>query len=136
MDATTLAGVRQAVYQSCTRSGDALFELVDALLTHPGARSFVELSEAPSCQRRWCSFYAALQDGQIDRAALRRAFATALPPPAVGERLVLGLDSSPIHRPEAHTAPDRTLVYCPNLPHGTRPIRPGWQCSTIVAVPD
>ena len=136
MDATTLVTFRQAAYRSCTRSADALFELVEALLTHPGARSFVELSQAPSCQRRWCSGYAALQDGQIDRAALRRAFASALPLPATGERLVLGLDSSPIHRPEAHTAPDRTLVYCPNLPRGARPVRPGWQCSTVVAVPD
>lgn len=136
MDPTLLATFRQATYRSCTRGGDALFELVDALLTHPGARSFVELSEAPSCQRRWCSGYAALQDGQIDRAALRRAFAAALPLPGAGERLVLGLDSSPIHRPAAHTAPDRTLVYCPNLPPGTRPVRPGWQCSTLVAVPD
>jgi len=136
MDATTLVGFRQATYRSCIRSADALCEVVDALLTHPGARSFVELSEAPSCRRRWCSGYAALQDGQIDRAALRRAFAVALPLPATGERLVLALDSSPIHRPEAHTAPDRTLVYCPNLPRGARPVRPGWQCSTVVAVPD
>lgn len=136
MDATPLATFRQATYRSCTRSGAALFELVDALLTHPGARSFVELSEAPSCQRRWCSCYAALQDGQIERVALRRAFAAALPRPGGDERLVLGLDSSPIQRPEAHTAPDRTLVYCPNLPRGARPVRPGWQCSTVVAVPD
>jgi hypothetical protein len=136
MDAPTLAAFRQAVYRSFSRSGDALFELVDALLTHPGARSFVELSEAPSCRRRWCSGYAALQDGRVDREALRRAFAAALPPPPAGERLVLGLDTSPIHRPEAHTFPDRTLVYCPNLPRGARPVRPGWQFSTVVALPD
>lgn len=136
MDATTLATFRQAVYRSFTRNGDALFELVDALLTHPGARSFVELSEAPSCRRRWCSGYAALQDGRVDRAALRRAFAAALPPPPAGARLVLGLDTSPIHRPEAHTFPDRTLVYCPNLPRDARPVRPGWQFSTVVALPD
>lgn len=136
LGATTLVAFRQATYRGCTRSADALFELVDALLAHPGARSFVELSQAPRCQRRWPSLYAALQDGQIDRAALRRVFAGALPLPAAGERLVLGLESSPIRRPEAHTAPDRTLVYCPNLPRGARPVRPGWQCSTVVAVPD
>jgi hypothetical protein len=136
VDATTLATFRQAVYRSFTRSGDALFELIDALLTHPGARSFVELSEAPSCRRRWCSGYAALQDGRVDRPALRRAFAAALPPPPAGERLVLGLDSSAIHRPAAHTFPDRTLVYCPNLPRGARPVRPGWQFSTVAALPD
>jgi hypothetical protein len=136
VDTTALATFRRAAYQRRTRSGDARFELGDALLTHPGARAFVELSEAPSCQRRWCSFYAALPDGPIDRAALRRAFAAALPAPGAGERLVLGLDSSPIQRPEAHTAPERTLVYCPNLPRAARPVRPGWQCSTVVAVPD
>jgi hypothetical protein len=136
VDATTLAAFRQAVYRSFTRSGDALFELIDALLTHPGARSFVELSEAPSCRRRWCSGYAALQDGRVERAALRRAFVAALPAPPTGARLVLGLDSSPIHRPAAHTFADRALVYCPNLPPGARPVRPGWQFSTVVALPE
>src|SRR5690348_2751496 len=98
-DSTTLAAYRQGLYATFTRAADALFEVGDALLTAAQPRSFVELSQAPSCQRRWPSLYAALADGRVDRAALRRLFARHLPPPAPGARLVLGLDTSPIHRP-------------------------------------
>lgn len=135
MDATTLAAFRQELYATFTRAADALFEVADALLTAAQPRSFVELSQAPSAQRRWPSFYAALTDGRIDRAALRRLFARHLPRPAPGERLLLGLDTSPIHRPEAPTCADRTLVYAPNAPAGARPVLPGWSCSTLVALP-
>src|SRR5215210_5037556 len=107
MEATTLGDFRQALYGCFTRARDALFEVADALLTAGAARSFVELSEAPTYQRRWPSLYAALADGRIDRAALRRCFARHSPPPPPGERLVLGLDCSSIQRPAAHTSPDR-----------------------------
>lgn len=136
MDATTLAAFRQGVYATFSRARDALFEVTDAVLTAPQPRSFVELSQAPGMQRRWPSCYAALAAGRIDRAALRRLFARHLPPPAPGARLVLALDTSPIHRPEAATLADRTLVYAPNTPPGATPVLPGWMCSTLVVVPD
>ena len=136
MDATTLAAYREGLYTTFTRAADALFEVADALLATPQARSFVELSQAPGVQRRWPSLYAALAYGRIDRAALRRLFARHLPSPAPGVRLVLALDTSPIHRPEARTFADRTLVYAPNLPAGVTPVLPGWACSTLVVLPD
>ena len=136
MDATTLAAFRQGLYATFSRARDALFEVADALLTAPQPRSFVELSQAPGMQRRWPSCYAALADGRVDRAALRRLFARHLPPPAPGARLTLALDTSPIHRPEADTLADRTLVYAPNAPPGAKPVLPGWACSTLVALPD
>src|SRR3954451_14256997 len=136
MDATTLATFRQNLYVTFTRAADALFEVADARLTATQPRSFVELSQAPGMQRRWPSCYAALADGRIDRMALRRLFARHLPRPAPGARLVLALDTSPIHRPEAATDADRTLVYAPNTPPGATPVLPGWACSTLVALPD
>jgi hypothetical protein len=136
MDATTLAAFRQGVYATFSRARDALFAVADALLTAAQPRSFVELSQAPGMQRRWPRCYAALADGRIDRAALRRHFARSLPPPAPGARLALALDTSPIHRPEAATVADRTLVYAPNTPPGATPVLPGWTCSTLVALPD
>src|SRR3954447_26285561 len=136
MDATTLVAFRQALYGTFARSADALFEVGDALLSATQPRSFVELSQAPSARRRWPSLYGALADGQIDRAALRRLFAQHLPRPVPRGRLVLGLDTSPIHRPEARTFADRTLVYAPNAPTGATPVLPGWACSTLVALPD
>jgi hypothetical protein len=101
------------------------FDLSDALLTEPTADTFVTLSQARCFQRRWPSVYAALRDGQIDRPALARMFAAAQPTPPPGQRLLLGLDASPIRRPDAVTSPERTLVYCPNLPGDSTPVAAG-----------
>ncbi len=145
MDTTTstplpaVGGYRAALYACFTRARDALFDLCDALATHPDARSFVELSQAPCFQRQWPSVYEALEDGRIDRTALRALFTTTAPRPAPGTRTVLALDSSPIARPYARTVPDRTLVHVPAagavLPPHTAPVRPGWAFSTLVVVP-
>src|SRR5215510_14542300 len=107
MDYTRLHTFRQALYQCFTRAADALFDLCDALLTDPSARSFVELSQAASFQRAWPSLSEALEDGQIDRAALLRLFVAALPQQLIGTRLLLGLDTSSILRPHAQTSQDR-----------------------------
>jgi len=136
MDTTTLAAYRQALYGTFTRAADALFEVADALLTTPQPQAFIELSQAPCFRRGWPSLYAAFHDGRIDQAALRRVFARHAPTPAPGARLVLGLDTSPIHRPEAATFADRTPVYAPNLPAGVAPTRPGWAFSTLAVLPE
>lgn len=63
LQCTILEVLRHNVYHRCfTRAGDALFDLADALLTDPSARSFIELSQAPSFRRRWSSLYEALED--------------------------------------------------------------------------
>lgn len=137
MQYSILETFRHNVYHACfTKAADALFELADALLTDPTARSGVELSLAASFRRTWSSVYAALDHGRIDRSALQHVFCTFLPRRLVGQRLVLGLDTSSILRPEAHTAPDRTLVYQANLPHGRKPVAPGWSFSAVVVLPD
>lgn len=51
------------------------------------------------------------------------------------QRLLLGLDCSPIRRPDAVTARDRTLVYWPNLPKDATPVVPGWSFSALVVLP-
>src|SRR3712207_5617913 len=134
MDYTILQRFRHELYQCFTRAADALFDLVDALLTDPSARSFVELSQAASFQRAWPSLYQALEDGLIDRCALMRLFVAALPPQVSSTRLLLGLDTSSILRPEAHTSADRTLVYWPNLPADATPVAPGFCFSTLVVL--
>ncbi len=136
---TALSVYRRALYACFTRARDALFDLCDALATDPAARSFVELSQAPCFQRRWPSIYEALEDGQIERTALRALFQATAPRPAAGARTVLALDSSPIVRAYARTVPDRTLVHVPAagqvLPPHVAPVRPGWAFSTLVVVP-
>ncbi len=136
---TALSAYRRALYACFTRARDALFDLCDALATDPAARSFVALSQAPCFQRQWPSVYEALEDGRIECTALRALFQATAPRPAAGARTVLALDSSPIVRPYARTAPDRTLVHVPAagqvLPPHTAPVRPGWAFSTLVVVP-
>ncbi len=136
---TTLGAYRPALYRCFTRARDALFDLCDALATFPGARSFVELSQAPCFQRCWPSVYEALEDGRIDRTALRALCTDTAPRPTPGARQVRALDSSPIVRPYARTVPDRTLVHVPAagqvLPPHVAPVRPGWAFSTLVVVP-
>jgi DDE superfamily endonuclease len=137
MQYTILEVYRHNLYHECfTRAADALFELADALLTDGAAGSLIELSEAACFRRGWPSLYAALSDGQIDRTALIRVFTEMLPQRLVGTRLVLGLDTSSILRPEAHTSKDRTLVYRSNLPADATPVGPGWSFSALVVVPD
>jgi hypothetical protein len=137
MQYTILEVYRHNLYHECfTRAADALFDLADALLTDGGASSLIELSEAACFRRGWPSVYAALSDGQIDRTALIRVFTEMLPQRMVGTRLVLGLDTSSILRPDAHTSKDRTLVYRSNLPADATPVGPGWSFSALVVLPD
>ena len=132
MDTTTLEAYRRRLYEEgFVRRPDTLFDLADALLTCPQARSLVELSEAPG----WPSLYSALSDGAVDEVALRLLCVQHLPLPQQG-RLLIGIDTSHIHRPESHTSPDRTYCYAPNLPQSTHsPAYPGWSFSSVVVLP-
>jgi hypothetical protein len=127
---------RQALYPCLVKAQDALFETCDALLTEPAARSFAELSLSPRFTRQWPSLYAAFADGEIDRTALRRVFATSAPHPAAGQRLVMGMDASNVPRPESPTAQDRTYLYVHNLPECTAPVTVGWSFSSLVILPE
>ena len=61
--------------------------------------------------------------------------ALCLPLPQQG-RLLLGIDTCHIHRPESHTSPERTYVYASNLPKSTHsPAYPGWGFSSVVVLP-
>ena len=133
---TTLTNFRQEAYRCFTACGDALFDVADALLTDPLAKSVAELSLAPSFTRRWPSLYAALADGRIHQDHLRTLFARYLPQHRPNQRLLLALDVSTMLRPASPTGRDRTACHVSNLPPGTTPVLPGWAFSTIVALPD
>jgi len=77
MHFNTLEAVRQQMYGCFERSRDALFNLCDALLSEPQARSLPELSLSAFFQRRWPSVYEALQDGRINVPRLREVFVQA-----------------------------------------------------------
>lgn len=132
-------GYREGVYRCFTRSRDALFELAEALLVGWWVRSCVGLSQVPEFRRQWPSVYAALRDGQVDRASLQRVFTQHAPLPETDGYLVVAVDSTPYPRPYAHTSPDRTQVHVPReglvLPRGAAPVKPGWQFSILAVVP-
>jgi hypothetical protein len=136
MQFNTLKQFRHAIYLCFQRAQDALFETCDALLTEPAARTYVELSLSPLFTRRWPSLYAALKDGDIQRATLQRMTAQFAPPPSPGNRLVLGLDTTGVARPESPTANDRTYLYVHNLPKGHAPATVGWSFSSLVVLPE
>src|SRR6266571_701367 len=137
MHFNTVERVRQQMYNCFERSGDALFNLCDALLSEPQARSLPELSLSVFFQRRWPSVYEALQDGRIDVERLREVFVQALLEGKVADEPVwIGLDSSSMEHLEAASSRDRGMIYVANLPHATKPVSVGWQFSTLMLLPE
>jgi hypothetical protein len=119
-----LVAFRQALYRGLTRARDALFELLDAVLTTPQLTSFPALSCAPVFHRQWPSLYEALQDGQLDRPALLELTVTHLP---VVERPLLVGD----HTAWARTLRERTFEHQPTPLKGQKPITIGHGYSTL-----
>ena len=133
----TLKQVRQQTYDSFERGADALFNLCDALLCENQARSLPELSHSPFFEREWPSLYQALSNGKIDEVLLRQIWVKALlRDSAVGQTVWISVDASSIPRPEAETSEDRGIIHVSNLPRATKPISVGWQCSTVMLLPE
>lgn len=47
----------------------------------------------------------------------------------------VSVDSTSIARPEAETSPKRGIISLTNLPHANKPVRVGWQFSTVMLLP-
>lgn len=104
-----LARFRAELYQSVLgMRRDALFELLEAVLTGEPATSLVRRSLAPVFRRGWVSAPDALSDGSLDLPALRHLFARHTPVPPPGGRELWVVDGSIWPRPEAKTCPERT----------------------------
>ena len=135
MNSNTLNDFRHEIYRCFGKAKDALFNLVDALASEAGARSFPELSLSPLFERTWASLYEALEDGQIDAQRLREIFVDFAPLPQPGEFVFLGVDTSNLYRPEGETGEDRTLIPIANLPKNIHAVSPGWVVSHVVLLP-
>lgn len=66
---------RESLYAGMSRRADALFELIDAILTAGSVPAPPHLSLTPIHRRGWGSLYAALSKGRIRAEALRNLFA-------------------------------------------------------------
>jgi len=100
---------RQAIYdQAMTARRDALFDLLDALVTTGSVSSFAKLSQSSYFRRKWPSIYAAIEDGRIDSTWLRKYLAQSIAQTGIS---VFALDGSSWPRPRARTLEDRQYVF-------------------------
>ena len=112
-----LRAFRQAVYEAFGARRDALFDLLDALLTAGAVPSPVHLSLAPAHRRGWGSLYAALARGEISAAAVERLLAAhPLPADEAAEVPLYAVDGSVWARCDAETSPERGLLPSPLAP--------------------
>jgi hypothetical protein len=103
-DVEELRAFRHQVYTRFGCRRDALFELLDALVTAPGIETPAHLSVVPSCQRGWGSLYDALNAGTMDLERLEAVVAAhALP----REPAWYAVDASVWPRCDAGTSPER-----------------------------
>lgn len=118
------------------RRRDALFDLVDAVLTSSGPQPLVRLSLAAVFSRGWASTCDALADGRLDAAALRRLGVGALPVPPPGSREIWALDGTTWPRPAAKTSPARTFCRFVTGGQPQEGIVPGWEYQVLGMVPE
>ncbi len=127
-----LRAFRHQVYTRLGCRRDALFDLLDALLSATSIETPAHLSLAPSCQRGWGSVYDALNAGTMDLAALERLVASY---PLATEAAWYAVDASVWPRCDAETSPERGYYPHPYRHSHGQPIVAGWNYSWLVQVP-
>jgi hypothetical protein len=124
-----LIGFRSGLYRCLTRRADALFDLVDAVLTgaHP-VRSLVELCQEKAFRRGWGAVYDGLANGRVDVAELGELLASCWQPVDAGP-VKIAVDVSAWPRPDAVTSPGLCHCYAACRCDGSRKTIPGWPFS-------
>jgi DDE superfamily endonuclease len=128
-----LTAFRDQLMGCFTRRGDTLFEVADAMLCSPArVWSLAELSLEPELRRGHGSVYAALNRGRIDEAGLQRLLLSRVAPARAQQPLMFAIDTTPLARPDATYAEDRTMVQVRGK--GGDVFLPGWSYSIMVAI--
>jgi hypothetical protein len=127
-----LRAFRHAVYPLFGCRRDALFELLDAVLTAPTIETPAHLSLVPTCQRGWGSLYDALNAGTMDLRQLERLMASY---PLMTTTSWYAVDASVWPRCDAETSPARGYYAHPYRHSHGQPIVAGWNYSWLVQVP-
>jgi len=99
-----------------SKGKDAVCDLIDAVLTTPRVKSFVELSLSPVFRRKWSSTYAALRDSRPPRRKLMKLYIEQMPT----RDAPVGGDHTGWPRPEAVTLKDRTIEHQPTQIAGNK----------------
>jgi len=127
-----LRALRSKVYALFGCRRDALFELLDALVSAPTIETPAHLSLVPTCQRGWGSLYDALNAGTMDLPVLETLVASY---PLTNEPAWYAVDASVWPRCDAETSPERGYYAHPYRHSHGQPIAAGWNYSWLVQVP-
>jgi len=127
-----LRAFRHQVYALFGCRRDALFEILDAVLSAPTLETPVHLSLAPSFQRRWGSLYDALNAGTMDLTRLETLVASY---PLESQTSWYAVDASVWPRCDAETSPERGYYHHPYRHSHGQPIVAGWNYSWVVRLP-
>jgi hypothetical protein len=128
-DLEELRAFRHRVYTLFGCRRDALFELLDALLTATTIETPAHLSLVPTCQRGWGSVYDALNAGTMDGGQLEQLIASY---PMVSDTAWYAVDASVWPRCDAETSPARGYYAHPYRHSHGQPIVAGWNDSWLV----
>lgn len=112
MNKKPLSEFRKAVYQSLRRRADILFDLIDALTVAGQVSSPVALSEQKPFQRKFCSVYEGLENGEMDMDELLSLLPACTPEGSetmVGYK-VYAVDATANEHEQAETLPDRSVL--------------------------
>ena len=119
---------RKSIYEYLGTGKDAVFEIMDAVLTSPSISSYVSLSMNPLFRRKWSSIYEGLRDSRPVRAKLMKLMVQELP---TEEQPLLAGDNSVWLRPDAETLKER------GFHHGKdESIGVGQSYSTLAWIPE
>jgi len=127
-----LRAFRHAIYTLLGCRRDALFEILDAVLSASSLETPAHLSLAPNCQRGWGSLYDALNAGTMDLTRLERLVASY---PLEPQTMWFAIDASVWPRCDAETSPDRGYYHHPYRHSHGQPIVAGWNYSWLAQVP-
>jgi hypothetical protein len=108
---TRLRAFRQHAHQLFQHRRDAFFELLDAVIQTPAARSFAELSLAPAFTRKWPSLYKALDEVSYNQDEVDDLCLAEIPTSQVAH---FALDVMSVRRMHSPTLKQR--LYC----HGAK----------------
>ena len=121
----------EQAYQQLNRRADALFEMIDALLSLPSATAPAHMVLQPPFQRKWGSVYDALSAGHIDASGVEDLLAQH---PLDAGQAVYAVDTSTWIKNDAETSPKRAYYHHHSRHSAGKPIVAGWSYQWIAQV--
>ena len=128
-----LQAFRTQLYQRMGKRKDALFEIMDAILSTPVIENPVSLSLAPQFQRQWGSVYDAVNQGTLVVQQWEELLSEY---PLKTETKWYAIDGSVWPRCDAETSPERGYYHHPYRHSNGQPIVAGWLYSWLVQIPE